>query len=112
MTRLTLFCRNPAKYVWAHIQQAGTSSTIERLCASIAMPALQMSRSERVSLEKVLKRPCLLADIPFDHAEKLLNYGLVKREAMLLHATPLGQVEILRQRFRRDGSSLAARRAL
>jgi hypothetical protein len=64
------------------------------------MPAIQMSRGERASLEKILKRPCLVTDIPGEHAEKLLNYGLVKREVMLLHATPRGQVEILRQRFR------------
>jgi hypothetical protein len=59
-----------------------------------------MSRSERSTLEKIIKRPCLLTDVPAEHAEKLLNYGLVKREVMLLHATPRGQVEILRQRFR------------
>ncbi len=64
------------------------------------MPAIQMSRSERFSLEKVVHRPCLVTDIPSEHAEKFLNYGLVKREVMLLHATPKGQVEILRQRFR------------
>lgn len=66
------------------------------------MPALQMSRGERFSLHKIVKRPCLATDIPPDHAEKLVNYGLVKRQVMLLHATPLGQIEILRQRFRRD----------
>jgi hypothetical protein len=64
------------------------------------MPAVQMSRGERASLEKILRRPCLITDIPGDHAEKLLNYGLVKRDVMLLHATQRGQVEMLRQRFR------------
>jgi hypothetical protein len=64
------------------------------------MPAIQMSRGERASLEKILKRPCLVTDIPGEHAEKLLNYGLVKRDVMLLHATPRGQVEMLRQRFK------------
>ena len=64
------------------------------------MPAIQMSRSECFSLEKIIKRPCLLTDIPAEHAEKLVNHGLVKREVMLLHATPLGQLEILRRRFR------------
>ena len=59
------------------------------------MPAIQMSRGERFSLEKIIKRPCLSTDIPSEHAEKLLNYGLVKRQVMLLHATPLGQLEIL-----------------
>ncbi len=77
------------------------------------MPAIQMSRGERFSLEKIVKRPCLLTDIPSEHAEKLLNYGLVKRQVMLLHATPLGQLAILRQRFRKGefGASLAMRRA-
>jgi hypothetical protein len=63
------------------------------------MPRIQMSRGERASLEMIVKRPCLSTDVPAEHAEKLLNYGLVKRDVMLLHATPLGQVEILRQRF-------------
>jgi hypothetical protein len=67
------------------------------------MPAIQMSRGERGSLEKIIKRPCLVTDIPPEHAEKLLNYGLVKREVMLLHSTPRGQVEILRQRFVKSG---------
>ena len=73
------------------------------------MPSFQMSRGERFSLHKIARRPCLATDIPPDHAEKLVNYGLVKRQVMLLHATPLGQIEILRQRFRRDdfGPSLA-----
>jgi hypothetical protein len=77
------------------------------------MPAIQMSRGERFSLEKIIKRPCLSTDIPQEHAEKLLNYGLVKRQVMLLHATPLGQLEILRQRFKRDnfGPSFAMQRA-
>jgi len=66
------------------------------------MPAIQMSRAERLSLEKILKRPCLVTDVPGEHAEKLLNYGLVKREVMLLHATPRGQLEMLRQRFRKS----------
>ncbi len=77
------------------------------------MPAIQMSRGERFSLEKIVKRPCLSTDIPSEHAEKLLNYGLVKRQVMLLHATPLGQLAILRQRFTKGdfGSSLAVQRA-
>jgi hypothetical protein len=77
------------------------------------MPAIQMSRGERFSLEKIIKRPCLSTDIPSEHAEKLLNCGLVRRQVMLLHATPLGQLEILRQRFRGDdfGSPLAMQRA-
>jgi hypothetical protein len=67
---------------------------------SFVMPAVQMSTGERSSLEKVIKRPCLSTDIPVEHAEKLLNYGLVKRDVMMLQATPKGQIEILRQRFK------------
>lgn len=66
------------------------------------MSVVRMSRSERFSLEKIIMRPCLVTDIPSDHAQKLLNYGLVKRQVMLLHATPRGQLEILRQRFNHD----------
>ncbi len=78
------------------------------------MPRIQMSRSERASLEKIIKRPCLVTDIPGEHAEKLLNYGLVKRDVMLLHATARGQVEILRQRFKGSGfpAPLSAKAAI
>jgi len=68
-----------------------------------------MSRSERVSLEKIIKRPCLVTDVPADHAEKLMNYGLIKRQVMLLHSTPRGQLEILRQRFHGDDFSQPTR---
>ena len=67
------------------------------------MTRIQMSRGERASLEKILRRPCLVTDVPSEHAEKLLNYGLIKRDVMLLHGTQRGQVEMLRQRF--SGSS-------
>ncbi len=79
-----------------------------------AMPKIQMSRGERASLEMVLKRPCLVTDIPGEHAEKLLNYGLIKRDVMLLQATPRGQVEILRQRFKSIdfGGPIAAKAAV
>jgi hypothetical protein len=63
------------------------------------MSTVQLSRNERSSLEKIIKRPCLVTDVPSEHAEKFLNYGFVKREVMLLHATPRGQLELLRQRF-------------
>jgi hypothetical protein len=59
-----------------------------------------MSRSERQSLAKIIERPRPVTDIPADHAAKLINHGLIKKEVLLLHATPLGQVELLRQRFR------------
>ncbi len=64
------------------------------------MPSIQMSRRERNSLSRIVERPCLVTDIPVEHAEKFINHGLIKREVMVLHATPRGQVELLRQRFR------------
>jgi hypothetical protein len=76
------------------------------------MSTVQLSRNERSSLEKIIKRPCLVTDIPSEHAEKLLNYGLVKREVMSLHATALGQLEILRQRFRGTEAPLVAKAAI
>jgi hypothetical protein len=64
------------------------------------MSAIKMSRRERTSLARIAARPCLASDIPADHAAKFIGYGLVKRDVMLLYATALGQVELLRQRFR------------
>jgi hypothetical protein len=64
------------------------------------LPPIQLSRSERSSLERIVERPCQPGDIPPDHEEKFLNYGLARRNAILLCATPLGQCELLRQRFR------------
>jgi hypothetical protein len=64
------------------------------------MPAIQLSRSERASLTKILERPREPSEIPPDHQEKLINYDLARRMAMLIYITPLGQMELLRQRFR------------
>ncbi len=65
---------------------------------------IQLSRSERSSLERVVARPCQPGDIPADHEEKFLNYGLVRKNVLLLCVTPLGQCELLRQRFRSRAS--------
>jgi hypothetical protein len=64
------------------------------------MPPIQLSRSERASLRRIVERPCQPGDLPSDHEEKFLNYGLVRRNVLLLQVTPLGQCEWLRQRFR------------
>jgi hypothetical protein len=68
---------------------------------------IQLSRSERSSLERIIERPCQPGDIPADHEEKFLNYGLVRRNVLLLCVTPLGQCELLRQRFRGKASFAA-----
>ncbi len=64
------------------------------------MPPIQLSRAERSSLQRIISQPCHPGDIPVDHQEKFINYGLVRKHVLLLYATPLGQCEFLRQRFR------------
>lgn len=64
------------------------------------MPPIQLSRSERSSLKKLFSRPRPIGDIPPDHQEKFVNYDLVRKCVLLLYITPLGQIELLRQRFR------------
>ena len=64
------------------------------------MPPIQLSRSERASLNKILERPCMAGEIPADHEEKFINYDLAQKQVLLLYITPLGQIELFRQRFR------------
>ena len=64
------------------------------------MPPIQLSRKERASLQKIFDRPCLAGEIPSDHEEKFINYELARKRVLLLYITPLGQIELLRQRFR------------
>ena len=64
------------------------------------MPPIQLSRRERTSLQKIFDRPCLAGEIPSDHEEKFINYELARKRVLLLYITPLGQIELLRQRFR------------
>jgi hypothetical protein len=64
------------------------------------MPPIQLTRHERASLRKLHRRPRQLGEIPADHQEKLANYGLLRQQVLLIYITPLGQLELLRQRFR------------
>jgi hypothetical protein len=64
------------------------------------MPPIQLSRCERASLSKFLERPLQPGEIPADHEEKFINYDLVRKRVLLMHITELGQMELLRQRFR------------
>ena len=64
------------------------------------MPPIQLSRSERASLKKLFAHPIQLDEIPADHQEKFINYDLVRKNVLLLYITPLGHIELLRQRFR------------
>jgi hypothetical protein len=63
------------------------------------MPPIQLSRSERTSLSKILERPRMAGEIPADHEEKFINYDLAQKQVLLLHITPLGQIAYLRQHF-------------
>ncbi|MDX2264559.1 MAG: hypothetical protein NW215_06280 [Hyphomicrobiales bacterium] len=64
------------------------------------MPPIMLTRDELASLKRIAARPCPIAEIPEDHIAKLSNYGLARRDVMLLRITQLGQLETLRQRFR------------
>lgn len=64
------------------------------------MPPIQLSRRERASLHKILEHPRQAGEIPADHEEKFVNYDLARKRVLLLYITPLGQIELLRQRFR------------
>lgn len=64
------------------------------------MPPIKLSRSERTSLQKIAEKPRLAGEINADHEEKFINYELVRKHVLLLYITPLGQMELLRQRFR------------
>lgn len=63
------------------------------------MPPLMLSRDEYASLKKIINRAQPVANIPEDHAAKFMNYGLARRDVLLLRITQLGQLEFLRQRF-------------
>lgn len=63
------------------------------------MSLVQMSSTELASLEMMAEIQCLVTDIPYEHAEKLVSFGLARRDLTTLRITPLGQLELLRQHF-------------
>ena len=63
------------------------------------MPPIQLSRAERKSLQRISDGYCQPGDIPADHEEKFLNYGLAHKHVLMLSITALGQCELLRHRF-------------
>jgi len=42
---------------------------------------------------------CLVTDIPYEHAEKLVHFRLARRDLTTLRITATGQLELLRQHF-------------
>jgi hypothetical protein len=66
---------------------------------SFDMPPIRLTREEVSSLTKLVERARPTSEIPGDHAAKFVNYGLARRDIMIMRATRLGQLELLRQRF-------------
>jgi hypothetical protein len=66
---------------------------------SFDMPPIRLTREELASLTRLVERARPTSEIPSDHAAKFVNYGLARRDIMIMRATRLGQLELLRQRF-------------
>ena len=65
------------------------------------MPPIHMTASERSALARLSRAPLSINDIPPDHAQKFMNHGLAVQQVIRLKITPKGQLEVLRQRYRR-----------
>ena len=66
------------------------------------MPPIHMTRDERSSLARLAESATPVSDLPPDHAEKLVNHGLAECDSMRIVITPKGQLELFRQRFRKQ----------
>jgi hypothetical protein len=60
-----------------------------------------MTASERAALARLARHSVAVTEVRRDHAEKFINHGLAVKQALRLRITPKGQLEVLRQRFRR-----------
>jgi hypothetical protein len=65
------------------------------------MPAIPMNDEERESLFRLSLNAAPPGEIPPDHASRFVALGLAVRETLRLRITLRGQVEILRQNFRK-----------
>lgn len=65
------------------------------------MPPILMTASERAALARLARQSVAASEVRRDHAEKFISHGLAVRQALRLRITPKGQLEVLRQRFRR-----------
>lgn len=65
------------------------------------MPPILMTRPERAALNRLARAPAPVADVKPQYADKLVHHGLAIYQALRLTITPKGQLEILRQRYRR-----------
>lgn len=73
------------------------------------MPAIHMSDEERDSLFQLAQSPAPPGAIPAEHASRFVALGLAVRETLRFRITLRGQVEILRQRFRKMPLSRVAK---
>lgn len=73
------------------------------------MPAIHMSDEERDSLFLLAQSPAPPGAIPAEHASRFVALGLAVRETLRFRITLRGQVEILRQRFRKMPLSRVAK---
>lgn len=73
------------------------------------MPAIHMSDAERDSLFQLAQSPAPPGEIPAEHASRFVALGLAVRETLRFRITLRGQVEILRQRFRKMPLSRVAK---
>lgn len=65
------------------------------------MPPIQLSSAERAALMRLARTPLPIYDIEKTHAETFLRYGLAVKQTLRFKITARGQLELLRQRFRR-----------
>ena len=68
------------------------------------MPPIHMTRDERSSLARLAQSATPVNELPPEHAEKLVSHGLAVRDAMRISITPKGQLELFRQRFRKQAT--------
>lgn len=66
------------------------------------MPPIHMTRDERSSLARLAESATPLSELPPGHTEKLVSHGLAVCDSMRVQITPKGQLELFRQRFRKQ----------
>ena len=65
------------------------------------MPPIHMTRDQRSALARLARSPLPFSELSSEHAEKLVGHGLAIRDAFRFRITQKGQLELLRQRFRK-----------
>lgn len=65
------------------------------------MPPILMTAPERAALARLARHSVAATEVRREHADKFITHGLAVRQALRLRITPKGQLEVLRQRFRR-----------